>query len=359
MTRPPATRLAGAVLGALVVIGLAATPAAADPPRPTDFRSTVTEVRPALPAGAEVRVVGGDALLELTIPAGHTAVVADYPTSGGDPASAVPYLRFDADGTVRRNASAVATAANGSRYGTTRRAPDPGAGPRWETVATDGSYAWHDHRIHWMSPTRPRAVDDDGQVDLGGPDGTWTVPITVDGTPTTVTGTLVLVDPPSVAAWGLVASGALVVALAVGLRWGQRAGAAVGAVVAAGAVITAWATWQAVPADAGAPVAPVAVAAIALAAGLTGAVGPDRTRLVAVAATAAALLGWGATRWAVLTRAVLPTTLAPSLDRGVTSASIGVGLGLAVLLLARPARRTTSPQAAPGADRPVTATPTA
>jgi hypothetical protein len=358
MTSLGPARVAHALLGALVLVGLAASPAAADPPRPTNYRSTVTEVDPALPPGVTIRVVGGDSLLELSVAPGHTALVADYPSSG-DEESAVAYLRFDDDGTVRRNANAVATTANDSRYGTTGKVPDPDAEPRWETVATDGSYAWHDHRIHWMSPSTPRAVDEDGQVDLGGPDGTWAVPITVDGTATTVTGTLVLVDPPPTLAWGLLVAIAVAAAIGVGLRWGQGAAAAVGAGVGLAALGTAWATWQAVPADAGASVVPVVVAAVALIAGLAGAAGPAAVRLVAVAATAAALLGWGVTRWTVLTRAVLPTTLNPAFDRGVTAAAIGVGAGLAVLLVVRPAPTRTGAQPRPVADPPATASPTA
>ena len=355
MTPRPGPRAALAALGVLVlaVLLVPASPAAADAPRPTDYRSTVTGVAPPLPAGAEVRVIGGDSLLELSLPAGHTAVVADYPTS--DEAEPVPYLRFDADGTVRRNALAVATTANEARYGTASTVPDPDAEPRWETVATNGTYAWHDHRIHWMSPRAPRAVDADGRVDLGGEDGTWSVPVTVDGRDTVITGQLVIAPAPSFAAWALLVVVALGVALLVGVRFGLRAAAAVGAGSAAGAVVVATATWRAVPPDAGASVIPVVVAVVALIAGLVAALGPARVRLVAVAATAAALLGWGATRWTVLARAVLPTTLAPGLDRAATAVAIGVGLALAALLVKGPAPQR---RAAPEGGR-VTASPSA
>lgn len=354
MTPGTIGKLAATAVGALVLLGLGSAPASADPPQPTDYRSTVTEVNPALPAGAEVRVVGGDSLLELTLPSGHRAVVFDYPTSADDP-STVPYLRFDADGTVRRNRLAVATTANDSRYGTSTEVPDPGADPDWETVATDGSYAWHDHRVHWMSPVAPRAVGDDGQVDLGGADGTWSVPVTIDGTPTVVTGTLVLEDPPSLLAWGLLAAMAGGATFAIGTRWGPRAGAGVGAAAASAALLVSWATWTAVPADAGASILPVAIAAIALLGAIVGLLprttGPVSLRLVGAAASAAALLGWGIVRWTVLARAVLPTTLAPSLDRGVTAVAIGVGLGLAALLVISPVRQRPAP--------PITASPTA
>jgi hypothetical protein len=352
VTRRAAGRLAAAVLGAAVLVGLATTPAAADPPRPTNYRSTVTAVDPELPAGAEVRIIGGDSLIELTIPSGHTALVPDYPTSGDD-GPAVPYLRFDADGTVQRNALAVATTANDSRYGTASDVPDPDAEPAWETVATDGTYAWHDHRIHWMSPTAPRAVDADGRVDLGGPDGSWTVPIVVDGRATAVTGTLRLEPPPSPWAWGLVGLVGAAATVLVGLRWGQRPAAGIAAAAGLAATTVSWATWEAVPPGAGATFVPVVVAATAGLAGLAGAVVPHRFRLVALAAASAALVGWGATRATVLTRAILPTSAAPAWDRGVTAAAIGVGLGVACLLLRRPAA---DGAAAPASSRPLGAT---
>jgi hypothetical protein len=337
VTSASAVRLVAALLGALTLLGLAGSPAAADAPRPTDYRSTVVDVDPALPPGGAARVIGGDSLLELVIPRGHTAVVADYPGSGDT--SPVPYLRFDADGTVRRNTRAVATTANEARYGTSDRTPDPDAAPRWETVATDGRYAWHDHRIHWMSPSEPRAVDDDGRVDLGGPDGTWSVPVTVDGRPTVITGELTLEPAPSPVPWALLALASIALAYGACVLGGLWAGAGLGGVVGAAAMATAVATWRAVPPDAGASWVPVAVASVAVVGGLLGAVGPRAVRLGALAATAAALLGWGLTRWTVLTRAVLPTDLTPGLDRGVTAVALGVGVGLAVALVVQPTPR--------------------
>ena len=352
MTSGPAARAALGLLGALVLLAATAAPAAADAPRPTDYRSTVTEVSPALPDGAEVRVVGGDSLLELSLPLGHTAVVADYASSGDE--EPVPYLRFDADGTVRRNELAVATTANESRFGTSGRVPDPDAPPQWETVATDGTYAWHDHRIHWMSPTAPRAVDEDGRVDLGGDDGTWTVPLTVDGNATLITGTLVLEAPPSPVGPSVASLVALALTVGLGWRFGLRAGAAVGAAAGLPSLLVALATWRAVPPGAGASAIPVVVTAVAVLAGLIGVLPFAKVRLPAVAATAAALLGWGVVRFSVLTRAVLPTTLDPWLDRVATATAIGVGLALALLLVGLPA-----PQRRRPARPEVTASPTA
>ena len=279
-------------------------------------------------------MVGGDAFLELTVGEGHEVIVPDYP--GSDGTAVAPYLRFRADGTVERNRLAAATAANDTRYGTADTAPDPSAEPDWEVVATNGTFAWHDHRIHWMSPKEPRAVDDDGQVDLGGPGGAWQVPIVVDGTPITIIGELVLLDPPSPLAW--VVTGVLVAAatVALGARWGLSAAAAVAVAVSSAAVGVAWATWASAPDDVGASLVPVVVAAVALVASVVACWGPDRSRLVATAATAATLVGWGLTRSTVLTRAVLPTTLPFGVDRATTVLALGVGVGLAAVLAWKP-----------------------
>lgn len=355
MTRRPTPRAALVALGVAVLLAVPAAPAAADAPRPTNYRSTVTDVTPALPAEATIRVIGGDSLLELSLPAGHTALIADYPTS--DDAEAVPYLRFDADGTVQRNALAVATTANEARYGTSSTVPDPDAAPQWETVAPDGTYAWHDHRIHWMSPTAPRAVDADGKVDLGGADGTWSVPLEVDGTATVITGELVLEPPPSRASTFALPVFSLVliaVTIAVRDRFGRRPVGILATGVGVLAVVTAWATWDAVPADAGGSIIPVVVAAVAAAAGLTAAFAPSKAEIPAIAASSATLLGWGILRFPVITHAVLPTTLDPWLDRIVTSAAIGVGAGLACVLVRRP-----KPRSAPTPDGSPTASPTA
>ena len=325
--------LAGAA-AAIATVVLPARPAAADAPRPTDYRSEVLRVSPKLPPGMTVEVVGGDAFLELHVPRGHTAVVDDY--AAANETEPAPYLRFQADGTVQRNRNAVATAANESRFGTTDETPDPDAEPDWETVATDGTYAWHDHRIHWMSPTRPRAVNPDGRVDLGGRGGTWLVPLTVDGTPTGIIGQLVLEDPPSPLPWALLALIVGAGAVAAGLRLGIRVSAAGATVIASAAVGVSWATWSAAPAGSGASWLPVAVPVVAVFAAVLAAWGPDRARLAAVAAAAAALVGWGLVRGTVLLRAELPTTLPFWIDRAVTASALGAGAGLAVLLVWKP-----------------------
>lgn len=324
--------VAGLAVAAALALGGAA-PAGADPARPTNFRSTILSTQPELPAGVRARTIGGDSFLELSV-AGHEVVVPDY--SSGPDDEAVPYLRFGPDGTVERNRRAAATAANEARYGTASRTPDPDAPPEWERVASDGTYAWHDHRIHWMAPTPPRAVAADGRVDLGGPDGTWEVPLVVDGEAVTVRGELTLAPAPPAWPWYLLAAATAALVVVGARRAGRWVAGAAAVVGAVGAVVAAAATWRAIPPDAGGSVVPLVVCVATLVAATMVALGPGRARLAATAATAAGLGGWAVLRTAVWSNAVLPTSI-PAVDRAATAIALGVGVALAIGLVWAPA----------------------
>ena len=62
------------------------------------------------------------------------------------------------------------------------------ATPRWEQVADEPTYEWHDHRIHWMNQTAPPAVRE--EPDTKHHINDWTVPGTIDGAPLAIAGTL-------------------------------------------------------------------------------------------------------------------------------------------------------------------------
>ncbi|MEZ5137607.1 MAG: hypothetical protein R2702_04500 [Acidimicrobiales bacterium] len=328
-------RAATALAVAVALLVGSGGPAAADPPRPTNDRSEVTGAEPPLPPQVEVRVVGGDAFLELSVARGTEVVVPDY---GQDAtADATPYLRFEADGTVRRNERSQARAVNDDRYGRTDEVPDPDAAPRWTVVARDGRYAWHDHRIHWMSPRAPQVVADDGTIDLGGPDGGWELALLVDGTPTVVTGRLVRLEAPSPWPWLALAAAVGAAGIALGRRR-PRALLAVAAGTGVGAIVVSAARWlDAPPGTAGLPVA-IVVSALGAAGAVAALVAPARLRPIATALAAAGLLGWAVARAAVLTNAVLPTSLPYAVDRGITAAALGVGLAVAAGMVLRSSR---------------------
>lgn len=133
------------VASAGLVALLTARPAAADPPRPTDYRSTVDGIEPPAP-GVRAKVIGGDAFLELRVDRGHEVTVEGY--------QGEPYLRFLPDGRVERNRHSPATYINNKRNGVVDVPPgvDEKATPDWETVARGGTYAWHDHASTGWAP---------------------------------------------------------------------------------------------------------------------------------------------------------------------------------------------------------------
>ena len=186
----------GSLLGLLLVAVLAG-PAAADAPGPTNYRAEVTGLDPDV-EGVHAAVLGGDSFLQLVVDPGHEAVVRGY---DGEEL----YLRYDADGSVYENLRSATHYQNQSRYNPSAVPPpgEVGAGvpPDWELVSTSGSYAWHDHRIHWMSPTTlPYRADAEGgaatQVDPSLDEAQATpvwaepVPITVDGQQVGIVGQL-------------------------------------------------------------------------------------------------------------------------------------------------------------------------
>ena len=74
-----------------IMIVAPVSPAAADPAEPTDYRSVVDVVEPAI-AGVTIDVVGGDSFLRVRAEAGHEVIVIGYWDE--------PYARITADGTV-------------------------------------------------------------------------------------------------------------------------------------------------------------------------------------------------------------------------------------------------------------------
>jgi hypothetical protein len=192
-------RLFAVAGAALVALGLFAAPAAAHGrgSESTNYESRVLEA-PEID-GVTWEIIGGDQYLAVRNTTDAELVVAGY--DGED------YLRIGPEG-VFHNLASEAAYVNADRYGeVTSIPPDVGAEqePRWAKLSDDPSHAWHDHRIHWMSPMLPPAVTDPGKsvvipMGAGGTDN-WTVPFTHDGKTYEVTGQLRWVPPPSPVPW--------------------------------------------------------------------------------------------------------------------------------------------------------------
>jgi hypothetical protein len=124
-----------------------------------------------------------------------------------------------ADGTVQENLRSQATFANRDPKGTTpipasADASGPKSPAQWRTIDKSSRVEFHDHRIHWMGRTgepAPQVKDPDVRQKVVD----WKVPITVDGAPVSIGGTLFWT--PEKAGFPIAASVGLLVVVVLGL----------------------------------------------------------------------------------------------------------------------------------------------
>ncbi len=204
-----AASVAAATLAALVVCSPAAAHGGGGA---LGFRSTVTGISPAV-SGVSVTVLDYDDRLELRNETGRPLIVFGY--------EGEPYLAFR-DGKVYRNTRSPATYLNDDRFGNVElpATADPKAKPLWDEVSPREIYDWHDHRIHWMSPKLPTAIDaakDEPQHVFK-----WAVPLSVDGSSLAVSGSLDYVPPSAGRPTLLLVVLALVVVGGAVLVWLRR-----------------------------------------------------------------------------------------------------------------------------------------
>lgn len=318
------------LLGAVLTAGwlLAATaPALADAAGPTNYRSRITAVETAdgEPVAVEAEVLGGDAFLVLRVPEGTAVEVPGYDDE--------PYLRFRADGSVEVNRRSPTHWLNEDRYGA--EVPDlagASAEPVWRTVAADGTYAWHDHRIHWMSPSPPPRLDT--AAASAQPVFDWEVPLRVDGQSAVVRGELTWRSgPPPWVPAAIV--GAALAAVAALVHAAGLSPALVGAVVAlfAGAAGLLMAAGQ--PPGGEGDVSVVVLPALSLvvallsllrrAGGRGAGAGAARGTRALAAAAAVPLLAWGLLQFGALTRPIVPEPLPTGALRAVVAAALAAG----------------------------------
>jgi hypothetical protein len=329
-----------AVLAVASVV-LAAGPAAAHGLGPTDTRSTIVALAPAVP-GLSVRILGADAGVELRVPAGAVVEVPGY--------EGEPFLRF-ADGRIERNERSPAVYLDRDRYAavTLPADADAAAPPRWVQVADGRTYAWHDHRAHWMGIEPPPA-----------PVG-WTLPLRVDGAIVEVRGVVAAVPVPTSVPWWLaLAAIAVLGALVLRPRPWVAAAVAVAAVPFPLAVALAAARSPVGRVDPG-DLAPIAAALVALCAALAAwrRRGWRAVLAALVAGAGTVLVVWGWAQRGVLDHALGPLDAPWWVERTGVVATAAAGVALvalgarAVLALppgtAEPARTTTPLSLDPGA----------
>ena len=166
------------LLAAAAVWPLAASAHQGNP----DYRSEVTAITPGRDApGIEAEVVNFDDSVVLRNDSGKTVVVKGY--------EGEPFARISADGLVEVNLNSPSFYLNQDRYAEVdipSRA-DPDKAPDWDEVDRSGQFAWHDHRSHYMGKNTPPQVSDRSVPTVI---FDYSIPISVDGDPAAINGTL-------------------------------------------------------------------------------------------------------------------------------------------------------------------------
>ncbi|MDY7105314.1 MAG: hypothetical protein S0880_29355 [Actinomycetota bacterium] len=327
MSRPG--RFAVAALAGLAWIVATAGAAAADPAGPTDYRSEVEELEPPTDA-IEVSVLGGDSFLYVEVEPGTEVEIPGYDRE--------PYLRISADGTVEENQRSRTYHLNQDRYGTNEDVPagiDADAEPQWVEVDDDGSYAWHDHRAHWMQPGRPVGLEP-GDTILDS-----RVIFVVEGTEVEAVVRSVWEEAPSPIPPIFGAAATVLVLLALARLLPAARAVAIGAtVLGAAALVIGWWQFASLPPETAPSPTLWLLPATATIAGAVAiwAAGRPRRQPLALALTALAgaeLLVWVWTRQEGLWRALIPTDAPFWLDRATTAAALVVGIAAVAVSLVR------------------------
>ena len=177
------------------------------------YRSEITSITPKV-KGLSIEVLEFADRLVLTNHTGKTVTVYGY--------SGEPYARVQPNGTTEQNTRSPAVYLNTSFYGnvTVPSSAGPHLAPAWVVVDRTGTFEWHDHRIHWMSPVTPPEVKDEGKRTLI---FHWSVPISVGSQKGVVAGQLFWVPDSSKAPVAAIVALVVIVLLALGfVVWVRR-----------------------------------------------------------------------------------------------------------------------------------------
>jgi hypothetical protein len=150
------------------------------------YKSTIRGVEPPV-RGVELKVLYGDDQVWLKNQSGETIVIDGY----GDE----PYLRFAPNG-IFVNVNSPAGYLNQDRYGRSvvPKSASVTAAPDWQELAGGDVWAWHDHRIHYMSPALPPQIKAAPRQPHHVFD--WRVPATANGERFFIAGSLDYEPPP-------------------------------------------------------------------------------------------------------------------------------------------------------------------
>lgn len=151
-----------------------------------DYQSVIEGVTPNV-QGVTAHVRESDDFIVLRDRSGHEVTVYGYEHE--------PYARILRNGTVQVNQRSPATYLDTSFSPTGPVPPkaDPKARPQWKTQSHNGSFAWFDHRTHYLSAGVPPQVKDASRkTKVFG----YQVPLRIDGRKGAIHGTLFWVGSP-------------------------------------------------------------------------------------------------------------------------------------------------------------------
>jgi hypothetical protein len=185
----------------VLLVCIPATPAVAHEGGNPNYRSVIDRVTPSVP-GVHFEVLAYDAYFELLDQHGHEVVIYGY--------EGEPYARVLKDGTVQVNERSPAYYLNDTRYPTENVPPiaNAKAPPQWKTVGNDGTFTWHDHRMHYGSTAIPPQVTDQSRKTKV---FDYEIPLRIDGRKGAIDGTLYWVGSPNPSKLPFILVGAAIV----------------------------------------------------------------------------------------------------------------------------------------------------
>ncbi len=293
----------------------------ADAAGPTDYRTQVVSISPATEA-FEVSIEGGDAFVRIVVSEGHEVSVLGYDDE--------PYLHIGTDGTVAENRRSVATYYNAERYGADiPESVDNEAEPEWATIGSGGTWAWHDHRAHWMGSEPPIGLEPGDSLPH------QVIPLIVDGERVEIEVRTTLQPSPSIwpTVFGLLVGLQLVL---IGSLAGPATVTLVSIPLASAATVVGVAQFRSLPAETGPLMTWWLLPTLALMCLLATIATHGRGTLLRsglVLLAGVQLTLWAITRRTTLTKAVLPTDLPFWFDRTITAAVLTGGAALIVTAL--------------------------
>lgn len=168
-----------------------------------DYRSEIRTVSPSMP-DVSFEVLDYDSYMQLLDQHGHEVVIYGY--------EGEPYARILKNGTVQVNERSPAFYLNENRFAEVQvpKSANAKVPPEWKTFDHSGTFLWHDHRMHYMSPTLPPQVKDKGKKTKV---FDYEIPIRVDGRHGAVDGTLYWVGPADTSKAPFIVAGIAIVLL--------------------------------------------------------------------------------------------------------------------------------------------------